>query len=69
MVSEIMPDGPAARANVQNGDVLLEFDGEPISGVDHLHRLLTAERAKVAIPIRLLRRGKVVEVTIRPDAD
>ena len=49
MISEIMPDGPAARADVQNGDVLLEFDSEPVFGVDHLHRLLTAERANIDV--------------------
>ena len=69
MISEIMPDGSAARADVQNGDVLLEFDSEPVFGVDHLHRLMTEERANVEVPIRLLRRGKVIEATVRPDAD
>lgn len=69
MISEIVPDGPAARAALQTGDVLLEFDGEAVSGVDHLHRLLTAERANIDVAIRLLRRGKVVEATVRPQAD
>jgi S1-C subfamily serine protease len=69
MISEIVPGGAAARADLQIGDVLLEFDGEPISGVDHLHRFLTAERANIDIPIRLRRRGKLIEVRVRPDAD
>ena len=69
MISEIVPNGPAALADLQNGDLLLEFDGEPVSGVDHLHRLLTAERAGIDIPVRLLRRGKLVEATVRPAAD
>ena len=69
MISEIIPNGPAARAALENGDVLLEFGSEPVSGVDHLHRLLTAERANTDIPVRLLRRGKLVEATVCPAAD
>ncbi len=69
MISELSPNGPAARGGLQTGDVVLDFDGEPISGVDHLHRLLTAERAHVDIAVRLLRRGKIVDATVRPDAD
>jgi len=69
MISEVVQNGPAARAELQSGDILLDFDGEPLSGVDHLHRLLTAERADQEIPVRLLRRGKLVEARVRPDAD
>jgi S1-C subfamily serine protease len=69
MISEIIPDGPAARAARENGDVLLEFGGEPVSGVDHLHRLLTAERANIDVAVRVLRRGKLIDATIRPAAD
>jgi S1-C subfamily serine protease len=67
MISEMVPGGPAARAGWENGDVLLEFDGELVSGVDQLHRLLTAERAGSDIAIRLLRRGKLIETTVRPE--
>jgi S1-C subfamily serine protease len=66
MISEILPDGPAAKAGLQSGDLLLEFDGEPVTGVDHLHRLLTAERADTDIPVRLLRRGRVIDAVVRP---
>ena len=69
MVSEVLPGGPAQRAGLEEGDLLLELDGEPISGVDHLHRLLTAERAGRELAIRLLRRGKPRAVTLIPEVD
>ena len=69
MISELLQNGSAAHAGLQTGDVLLDFDGDPVSGVDDLHRLLTAERANVDVSIRLLRRGKIVDATVRPDAD
>ena len=69
LVAEVPARGPADRAGLQNGDVLLDFDGEAVAGLDQLHRLLTAQRAQRDIPIRLLRRGKIIEATIRPEAD
>lgn len=66
LVLEVQPDGPAARAKLEHGDVLLDFDGAPISGLDHLHRLLTAGLATREIRIRVLRRGKLLDITIRP---
>ena len=69
MVSEVLAGGPAQRAGLEQGDLLLELDGESITGVDQLHRLLTAERAGREIAIRLLRRGKTQSVTVVPEAD
>ena len=69
MISEILPDGPAQRAGLERGDLLLELDGESITGVDRLHRLLTAERAGRQTEIMVLRRGKPQSVTLIPEAD
>lgn len=69
MISEVLPDGPAQRAGLERGDLLLELDGESITGVDRLHRLLTAERAGREVEIQLLRRGKRQAVTLIPEAD
>jgi S1-C subfamily serine protease len=69
MVSEVLPDGPAQRAGLEQGDLLLELDGESVTGVDRLHRLLTAERAGRKVEIRLLRRGKTQAVTAVPESD
>jgi len=69
MVAEVMPDGPAQHAGLERGDLLLELDGEDITGIDSLHRLLTAERAGREVEIRLLRRGKPQALTAVPEAD
>jgi S1-C subfamily serine protease len=69
MISEIVRDGPAALAQMQSGDVLLELAGQPISGVDDLHRLLTGDRANTDIPVQLLRGAKLINATVCPAAD
>ncbi len=67
LVLEVLANGPAQRAGLEKGDVLLEFDGAAIESLDHLHRLLTVELAQRDVPLRVLRRGKVVELTVRPE--
>jgi S1-C subfamily serine protease len=37
-------DGPAGRAGLREGDVILAIDGRPVTGVDDLIRLLDGER-------------------------
>jgi S1-C subfamily serine protease len=69
MITDVVKDGPAEKSGLAKGDVLIEFAGEAITGVDHLHRLLTAERAGTEVPARVIRRGSVVELAIRPEAD
>ncbi len=45
LVVHVEPGGPATRAGLREGDVLIEFAGQPVAGIDALHKLLTGERA------------------------
>jgi S1-C subfamily serine protease len=69
LVTGVEPDRAAARAGLQGGDVLLEFGGEIVSGVDELHRLLTADRANTDVKVRILRRTETLGLTVRPETD
>jgi S1-C subfamily serine protease len=66
LVASIAKDGPAATAGLQEGDVIVQFDGEAVSGIDDLHRQLTDERIGRAVSITVLRRGRRHAVTITP---
>lgn len=52
LVTTVAPDGPAARAGLQEDDVLLTLDGEPLPGTDALYSALTPERAGRTLPPR-----------------
>jgi S1-C subfamily serine protease len=42
------------------------LDGEPITGVDDLVRLLNAERVGRDVAIAALRQGELITATVRP---
>ena len=67
MVTGVEPDGPAARAGLRDGDVIVDFGGDAVSGVDDLHRLLTSERAGVALTATALRRARPIELALTPE--
>ena len=66
LVLEVAEGGPASVAGVVRGDVIVGFDREVVAGVDDMHRALTAERAGRAVTLRLLRRAKMLAVTVVP---
>jgi S1-C subfamily serine protease len=66
MVTAIAPDGAAASSELKEGDIIVNFAGSDVSGVDDLHRLLTAERAGVPQQILVVRGVSLVDAKVTP---
>ena len=64
MLSDIAASGPAG--GLQSGDILLQWELEPLSGVDALYKQLTEEAAGREARLRLIRRGKLIEAIVSP---
>ena len=64
LVTGVEPDSPAARAGLASGDIIVEFAGSAVIGIDDLHRLLTAERIGVATRVVVLRGAERLELPI-----
>ena len=56
----------AKEAGLQAGDLLFEFDGQPIRGIDDLHKLLTDERIGKQTPVTVIRGVQKLTFTITP---
>jgi S1-C subfamily serine protease len=65
-VMEVVADGPAARAGISVGDVVLTADGRPITSAQALQKLLLADAIGRQIPITVLRNGALVDVIATP---
>ena len=65
-VTAVSEGSAAAEAGLRPGDVIVEFAGEPVRGVDDLHRLLTEERIGQLVAIKILRRGELRRVLVTP---
>lgn len=66
LVTELLPNMPAAAAGVREGDLIVWFDGSPVERTDDLHRLLTADRVAQSCPLRVLRGVDLLELVTRP---
>ncbi len=66
LVATVEPASPAHHAGIHEGDILVEYAGQPIAGIDDLHRLLTEQQVGIASPLVLLRGAERKQVTIVP---
>ena len=67
MVTAVEPDGPAKRAGLIRQDIVVALDGEKITGVDDLIRLLVGERLGRKVALDYLRGAKLIRVEIAPE--
>jgi len=66
LVVSVEAGGAATAAGLREGDVVLAFAEEPVTGVDDLHRLLTDQRIGIPAAMTILRRGARRQLTIVP---
>jgi S1-C subfamily serine protease len=57
---------PASQAGLVPGDLIVALGEIPISGVDDLHRVLTAEQIGMSNTVTILRSGVRQKVSIVP---
>ncbi|EDP64270.1 putative serine protease [alpha proteobacterium BAL199] len=66
MISRVSPGGPADRAGIVPGEVIVGLGEEPIGQLDTLWRRVRAlGPAGVDVPLRILSRGGVRDVTLK----
>ena len=65
-VMYIEPKSPAQMAGLQEGDVIVGFNGQPLSSIDDLHKFLTPEMVGVRSQLTILRRNQKLMLTIVP---
>lgn len=74
LISGITPEGPAAKAGIQAGDVVVKFDGKDVATMRGLPRIVSQTPIGKTVDIEILRKGqklamKVVVGRLQEDED
>jgi S1-C subfamily serine protease len=64
LVMAVTGGSPAAQAGVLVGDVIADFDGHPVNAPEDLLDLLLGDRVGRAVPLRIIRGGQPIDVTV-----
>jgi len=66
LVADVVPGGPAEKAGIERGDVIVEFDGKDIKEMNELPRIVANTPVGKKVKVKVLRDGrpKVFTVTI-----
>jgi serine protease Do len=61
LVSQVAPGGPADKAGIEQGDVIVSFDGRRVNDSKDLPRIVASTAVGNTVTVKLLRDGKELE--------
>ncbi|HEX8520896.1 MAG TPA: trypsin-like peptidase domain-containing protein [Tepidisphaeraceae bacterium] len=67
LVTQVDPQGAAAKAGLQDGDLMVAFDDQALESIDDLQKLLTGERVGVTSKVTIIRRTEKMELAVTPE--
>ena len=65
-IAEVVPEGPAARAGLRPGDLLLTAGGRPVTRAQDLQKLMFSDAIGRPLAITVMRNGALVDVIAQP---
>lgn len=64
LVAEVTPKSPAEKAGIESGDVIVEFNGKPVTDSRHLKLAAGATAPGTKVPVKISHDGKIKELTV-----
>lgn len=58
LVAEVTPGGPAARAGIHKGDLIIGYDGKPVPDSRTLPRIVAETAIGRSVPVEIIRNGR-----------
>lgn len=66
LVIMVDENGPAARAGLEEGDLVIGFNGKPLEGIDDLHKALTEEAIGKSLQLTVVRERGAEDLWVTP---
>jgi S1-C subfamily serine protease len=66
LVISTTPASPAHHAGLREGDVMVEFNGQPVPSIDALHKLLSSDQIGVEARLTIIRGAEKLTLPITP---
>jgi serine protease Do len=66
-VASVQPSSPAAKSNIQAGDIIVEFNGNKISSFKDLPKVVAETPIGSEVPVSIWRNGGLIEITVKID--
>jgi len=64
LVADVVPDGPAAKAGIKRGDIIVEIEGQKVENGTQLKNIIATTTPKTGVKIGLLRNGRRMKVEV-----
>lgn len=66
LIGDVVEDGPAEKAGIQRGDVIIEYDGKEVSEPTALRNMVANTKPGKEVKVKIIREGKekTLQVTI-----
>ncbi len=64
LVSQVMPDSPAEKADIKAGDVITDFNGKELRDSRHLKLLVGQTLPDTKVPVTIMRDGKSEKLSV-----
>ena len=64
LIGDVLADGPAERAGLQAGDIVVALDGEPVHDMNRFRNRVAAVRPGATVELDLFRDGDAKHVTV-----
>lgn len=65
LIASVTPDGPAEKADIKAGDVIIEFNGQKLDAMRQLPRIVAETAIGKEAEVKIIRDGKEISRTVK----
>jgi len=65
IISDILPASPAAKSGIEQGDIIIKYDGKKVENTQELRYMVAATNPDTYVKLGILRDKNEIEITVR----